>query len=159
MDQTFPYRVRTGQRLAHDGVVLEEGAPVSLTRAVAAEIPHLVDPVDSDGRVIDPPTALQVELEARPEHEHEGILRRRRAELSQYLADLTEVATRTAATASAAAADVDRVTRAIADIDAQLEPSTPAPAAEPVAAPPKSKTPKTPQSDSSTPPAPPAEKE
>lgn len=131
--QTFPYRVRAGQLLPHQGEVFEAGAVVSLPRAVAAEVRHLVEPLDAAGNVIDPPSALQIALEQRPAHEHEGILQRRRAELEAHLVDLRDVADRTKATADAAAAEVAGLARAIAAIDAQLAapavPPQPAPAA------------------------------
>lgn len=155
MEPTFPYRVRASQRLPHHGEIFEEGTTVALTRAVAAEVRHLVDPLGADGQIVDAPTALQVELESRPAHEHEGILRRQRADLVQQLVDLTDIAQRTAATATAAAAEVARTQAAIAAIDTQL---APAPAVE---TPPASQKPgrKPVPEQSTTPPAPPAEKE
>jgi hypothetical protein len=151
--QTFPYRVRAGQRLPHEGDVLEEGQTVALTRAVAAEVRHLVEPIDAQGQVLPEPTAEQLELEARPPHEHEGILIRRRAELVLQLTDLQDIASRTQAAADAAAAEVTRTARAIAGIDAQLAPPPPASVAKTTA--PRTNT----VSESTTPPAPPAEKE
>ena len=133
--QTFPYRVRAGAQLAHEGTVLEGGAPVQLTRAVAVEVRHLVEPLDADGNPIDPPSELQLEIEERPAHERDTILQRKRAELVGHLVELQEVADRTKATAAAAQQDVDDLQAAIADVDAKLA----APAVETKPEPPRAR--------------------
>lgn len=119
-DLTFTYRVRQGQLLPHDGTVYEPGQTVTLTRRVAAEVRHVVEQVNEHGEIVPPPTELQLEIERHEDHEREGILRRHRAAQAGHLQDLQEIAQRGAAAATAAQAEVDRVTAAIAAIDAQL---------------------------------------
>jgi len=69
------YRVRRSQQLAHAGQTFGAGAVVELSRKLAAEVSHLVDEVDAEGKPVSAPlSSWEQSLETVREHERVSIL-------------------------------------------------------------------------------------
>jgi hypothetical protein len=114
------YRVKVGALLPHAGTVYEAGAVVTLPRAVASELPHLVEEIDAAGQVVPARAAWELEAERFRQHEQVGVLQRAKAEHQLKLVDAQAIAHRERQAADASAAAVQSLLDTIAQIDAAI---------------------------------------